>query len=158
MLGPAHRRIAPHIYATKQTGLLLGRAAALTPAGSLRPLTFFTLIGLLVRAPDCASSRRGGSGRKISTPKPARSKSCGPKPAPSVLRGRSQQRTPVEQGHEKQRCRRAQPNWQGLTSWGSFIFSETTIYVDSTFISSAISSSSPHNVAFFQKCPCARAA
>ena len=47
LLGPAYRRIAPHIYTLKQTRLLLRRAAALPPAGSLGPLTCVTFIGLL---------------------------------------------------------------------------------------------------------------
>lgn len=47
MLGPAHRRIAPHIYSPGQIALLLRRAGALPPTGSLRPRTFVTFIGLL---------------------------------------------------------------------------------------------------------------
>ena len=47
MLGPAHRRIAPHIYSPRQIALLMRRAGALPPTGSLRPQTFVTLIGLL---------------------------------------------------------------------------------------------------------------
>ncbi len=46
LLGPAHRRITPHIYTVHQIRLLLSRAACLGPAGSLRPLTYVTLIGL----------------------------------------------------------------------------------------------------------------
>ena len=46
LLGPAHQRIAPHIYAPPEVRLLLNRASRLSPARSLRPLTAATLIGL----------------------------------------------------------------------------------------------------------------
>lgn len=46
LLGPAHHRIAPHIYSPHQVHSLLSRSAALAPSGSLRPHTYATLIGL----------------------------------------------------------------------------------------------------------------
>lgn len=50
--GPASRwpqasSFRPHIYTTAEIRSLLNEAARLTPLGSLRPLTFVTLIGLL---------------------------------------------------------------------------------------------------------------
>lgn len=44
-LGPAHRRSAPHLYSPAEIGLLLQRASRLP--GTLRPLTYQTLLGLL---------------------------------------------------------------------------------------------------------------
>ena len=50
LIGPAHRRRAPHIYTSNQVRLLLRRAAALPVihfSDPLRPLTYVTLIGLI---------------------------------------------------------------------------------------------------------------
>jgi integrase len=47
LLGPAHRRIQPHIYTPREIASLLAAAAALAPTDSLRPRTYSTLIGLL---------------------------------------------------------------------------------------------------------------
>jgi len=59
LIGPAHRRQAPHIYPAAQVRLLLRRAAALPlkfhPAEPLRALTYVTLIGLLA----CTGLRMG---------------------------------------------------------------------------------------------------
>lgn len=45
--GPPHRRLAPHIYAESEIRGLLQAASGLCPKGGLRPLTYFTLFGLL---------------------------------------------------------------------------------------------------------------
>ena len=47
ILGPAHRRISPHIYSEKENGMLLKACNELKPAGGLRPHTYQTLFGLL---------------------------------------------------------------------------------------------------------------
>lgn len=47
LLGPAHRRIAPHIYTRRDVARLLAAAARLSPAHGLRPATFHSLFGLL---------------------------------------------------------------------------------------------------------------
>ena len=44
---PLTSTFRPHIYTPTEIQALLKEAARLTPAGSLRPLTFITLIGLL---------------------------------------------------------------------------------------------------------------
>jgi integrase len=45
--GPAHRRLAPHIYNEQEIVSLLRAASQLTPVGGLRPLTYRTIFGLL---------------------------------------------------------------------------------------------------------------
>lgn len=45
--GPAHRRLVPHIYTGQEIVSLLEAARRLAPADSLRPLTYYTLFGLL---------------------------------------------------------------------------------------------------------------
>ena len=58
MIGPAHRRRAPHIYSPNQIRLLLHRAATLPVvflSDPLRPLTYVTLIGLIA----CTAIRLG---------------------------------------------------------------------------------------------------
>ena len=47
LFGPAHHRLVPHIYTEAETASLLQAARELLPAGSLRPLTYATLFGLL---------------------------------------------------------------------------------------------------------------
>ncbi len=47
LLGPAHRRTTPHIYADTEVAALIGSAGRLGPAGGLRPRTYATLLGLL---------------------------------------------------------------------------------------------------------------
>ena len=47
LLGPAHRRIQPHIYSDKEIGQLMKAAAELSPVGGLRPRTYVALFGLL---------------------------------------------------------------------------------------------------------------
>ena len=47
LLGPAHRRTAPHIYSDAEIAGLMTSACKLGPAGGLRPKTYRTLIGLL---------------------------------------------------------------------------------------------------------------
>jgi integrase len=47
LLGPAHRRIQPHIYDAHEIAGLMRAAGALTPNGGLRPMTYRTLLGLL---------------------------------------------------------------------------------------------------------------
>lgn len=47
ILGPAHRRLRPHICSVQEVADLLKACAALGPAGSLRPCTYATLFGLL---------------------------------------------------------------------------------------------------------------
>lgn len=45
--GPAHRRLVPHIYTEQEIASLLDAARRLAPVGGLRPLTYYTLFGLL---------------------------------------------------------------------------------------------------------------
>lgn len=45
--GRGHQRLAPHIYFEYEIGALLQAAGQLTPIGSLRPVTYQTLFGLL---------------------------------------------------------------------------------------------------------------
>ena len=47
ILGPSHRRLAPHIYTDQEICDLLAQARALKPQGSLRPLVYETLFGLI---------------------------------------------------------------------------------------------------------------
>jgi len=47
LLGPAHRRTQPHIYAPQEVIQLMDAAAKLSPSGGLRPITYRTLLGLL---------------------------------------------------------------------------------------------------------------
>jgi integrase len=47
MLGPAYRRITPHIYSEAELSALLAAARRLPPGGGLRPQTYTTLFGLL---------------------------------------------------------------------------------------------------------------
>lgn len=47
LLGPAHRRITPHIYSEQELTDLLGAAQHLSPADGLRPSTMRYLLGLL---------------------------------------------------------------------------------------------------------------
>jgi integrase len=47
LLGPAHRRVAPHIYSEHELVELLDTAQGLCPEGGLRPATMRCLIGLL---------------------------------------------------------------------------------------------------------------
>jgi integrase len=47
LLGPAHRRIQPHIYNSREVLRLIDAAGQLTPHGGLRPATYRTLLGLL---------------------------------------------------------------------------------------------------------------
>ena len=51
------RRRTPHIYTPDQIIRLLGAAAALLPAGSIRPLTYTTLFGLLAATEACGYPR-----------------------------------------------------------------------------------------------------
>lgn len=44
---PRYRRPRPYIYASKDIAALLDAALALSPRASLRPMTYYTLIGLL---------------------------------------------------------------------------------------------------------------
>jgi len=46
-LGPAYRRITPHIYSKAELSTLLAAARRLTPLQGLRPHTYATLFGLL---------------------------------------------------------------------------------------------------------------
>ncbi|WP_295430123.1 tyrosine-type recombinase/integrase [uncultured Thiodictyon sp.] len=46
-LGPAHRRLTPHIYTDEEIDQLLAGAGALTPARGLRPASMQCLLGLL---------------------------------------------------------------------------------------------------------------
>lgn len=48
LLGPAHRRLTPHIYSDQEIGKLLDRAKNLIPLKGLRPVTMHCLFGLLV--------------------------------------------------------------------------------------------------------------
>jgi integrase len=45
--GPAHRRLAPHIYTEQEILDLLDEAGRLPPQGGLRPATYRTLFGLI---------------------------------------------------------------------------------------------------------------
>ncbi len=47
LFGRAHRRITPHIYTDREIVDLLAAAARLPPKGSLRPVTYETLFGLI---------------------------------------------------------------------------------------------------------------
>jgi integrase len=47
MFGPARRRLTPHIYSDKEIADLLAAAGRLPPAGTLRPVTYQTLFGLI---------------------------------------------------------------------------------------------------------------
>lgn len=47
LCGRAHRRLAPHIYTEQEIGDLLAASAAMLPAGSIRPLTYEALFGLI---------------------------------------------------------------------------------------------------------------
>jgi integrase len=50
LLGPAHRRPRPHIFAPAEVTALMAAAGRLGPPGGLRPETYRTLIGLLAAA------------------------------------------------------------------------------------------------------------
>jgi integrase len=50
VLGRSHRRLAPHIYTDEEVQQLLEQAGRLTPRGSLRPLMYRTLFGLIAAA------------------------------------------------------------------------------------------------------------
>jgi integrase len=45
--GPAHRRLVPHIYTEHEIRELLNATDNLLPADGLRPLTYYTLLGLI---------------------------------------------------------------------------------------------------------------
>ena len=47
LCGRAHRRLAPHIYTEQELDELLTASAAMLPVGSIRPLTYETLFGLI---------------------------------------------------------------------------------------------------------------
>ena len=47
LLGPGHRRVAPHIYSEREVSDMLHAARDLGPEGGLRPATMRCLIGLL---------------------------------------------------------------------------------------------------------------
>jgi integrase len=47
LLGPAHRRLPPHIYTDEELAQLLAAAGALEPAQGLRPASMQCLLGLL---------------------------------------------------------------------------------------------------------------
>ncbi len=47
LCGRAHRRLSPHIYTEKEVIELLAASAAMLPTGSIRPLTYETLFGLI---------------------------------------------------------------------------------------------------------------
>jgi integrase len=53
LLGPAHRRIPPHIYSHREIRDLIEAAWKLSPIGGLRPRTYAVLFGLL----DCTGIR-----------------------------------------------------------------------------------------------------
>jgi len=55
MLGRAFIRKVPHVYSSKELARLLRAARRLPPSGSLRPYTYFTLIGLMA----CTGMRVG---------------------------------------------------------------------------------------------------
>lgn len=50
LLGAAHRRTSPYIYAAPEIVALMTAAGRLAPVGKLRPQTYVTLIGLLASA------------------------------------------------------------------------------------------------------------
>lgn len=50
LFGPAHRRLAPHVYTLGELHALLGEARRLGPPNGLRPAAVATLLGLLVCA------------------------------------------------------------------------------------------------------------
>lgn len=47
LLGPAHRRLPPHIYSQEEVATLLAATAQLHPTAGLRPVTIHTLLGVL---------------------------------------------------------------------------------------------------------------
>jgi integrase len=47
LLGPAHRRLTPHIYSQQELTALLAATADLVPSDGLRPVTMRTLLALL---------------------------------------------------------------------------------------------------------------
>lgn len=47
LLGPGHRRVAPHIYSVQEVKDLLAAAGQLSPPDGLRPITVRCLLGLL---------------------------------------------------------------------------------------------------------------
>lgn len=47
LCGRAHRRLAPHIYTEQELGELLTASVAMLPVGSIRPLTYEALFGLI---------------------------------------------------------------------------------------------------------------
>ena len=47
ILGPAHRRVQPHIYTPEEITALLKAAASLHPLEGIRPRTYGTLVGLM---------------------------------------------------------------------------------------------------------------
>ena len=47
IFGPEHRRLAPHIYSDAEIGELLAAARDLPPEGTLRPITYETIFGLI---------------------------------------------------------------------------------------------------------------
>lgn len=47
IFGPAHRRLAPHIYTEQEIANLLAVARHLPPSGTLRPATYETIFGLI---------------------------------------------------------------------------------------------------------------
>lgn len=47
LCGRSHRRLAPHVYTEQELDELLTAAAAMLPAGSIRPLTYEALFGLI---------------------------------------------------------------------------------------------------------------
>ena len=47
LLGPAHRRIQPHIFSSEEIVQLMREAGALPPGGGLRPRTYTALFGVL---------------------------------------------------------------------------------------------------------------
>nr|WP_297390265.1 tyrosine-type recombinase/integrase [uncultured Roseateles sp.] len=50
ILGRGHRRLVPHIYTDEEVAQLLKATSRLTPRGGLRPLTYYTLFGLISAA------------------------------------------------------------------------------------------------------------
>ncbi len=47
LLGPAHRRLAPHLFTAPEICAMIDQAEKLAPSGGLRPAAVSTLIGLL---------------------------------------------------------------------------------------------------------------
>lgn len=47
IFGKSHRRLAPHIYTDQEIGDLLAAARKLPPSGTLRPVTYETIFGLI---------------------------------------------------------------------------------------------------------------